>query len=60
MIHIFCSDMAFKGGGYLSFEDAQGNTRSTLLEKGFLDFLNQVQMLNVLFFVLSSYKHVRT
>ncbi|KAF2318550.1 hypothetical protein GH714_008851 [Hevea brasiliensis] len=35
------SDMAFKDGGYLSVEYAQGTTRSMYLEKGFLDFLNQ-------------------
>ncbi|XP_048231809.1 aminodeoxychorismate synthase, chloroplastic isoform X2 [Ricinus communis] len=35
------SDMDFKGGGYLSIEDAQGSIRSVYLEKGFLDFLNQ-------------------
>lgn len=39
---IFFSDMAFKGGGYLSIENAQGSTRNMFLEKGFLDFLNQV------------------
>uniref|UniRef100_A0A5B7BJG5 aminodeoxychorismate synthase n=1 Tax=Davidia involucrata TaxID=16924 RepID=A0A5B7BJG5_DAVIN len=35
------SDRTFKGGGYLSIEDAQGATTSTFLEDGFLDFLNK-------------------
>jgi predicted DNA-binding ribbon-helix-helix protein len=34
--------MTFKGGGYLLIEDAHGCTRSTFLETGFFDFLNEV------------------
>ncbi|KAA8534355.1 hypothetical protein F0562_031894 [Nyssa sinensis] len=34
------SDMTFKGG-YISIEDAQGSSKSTFLEDGFLDFLNK-------------------
>lgn len=34
--------MTLKGGGYLLIEDAHGCTRSTFLEEGFLDFLNEV------------------
>lgn len=35
------SDMTLKGRGFLSVEDAQGSTKSTILEEGFLDFLKK-------------------
>lgn len=34
--------MTLKGRGFLSVEDAQGSTKSTFLEEGFLDFLKKV------------------
>ncbi|XP_058113604.1 aminodeoxychorismate synthase, chloroplastic isoform X2 [Magnolia sinica] len=35
------SNVAARGGGYLSTQDAQGSVKSTFLEDGFLDFLNK-------------------
>ncbi|GMP58805.1 hypothetical protein CsSME_00022345 [Camellia sinensis var. sinensis] len=35
------SDMTFRGGGYLSTEDARGFTSSTYLKNGFFDFFNK-------------------
>ncbi|PIN11103.1 Para-aminobenzoate (PABA) synthase ABZ1 [Handroanthus impetiginosus] len=35
------SDMTSTRGGYLSVEDAEGSVRSTYLEDGFFDYLNQ-------------------
>ncbi|XP_015877136.3 aminodeoxychorismate synthase, chloroplastic [Ziziphus jujuba] len=39
------SDMASKGGGYLSVEDSQGSATKTFLEDGFLDFLKKELLL---------------
>lgn len=47
-IDMDCSDMAFNEGGLLSIEDAEGSNRSTYLEDGFFNFLDQV-IQNVMF-----------
>lgn len=35
-------DEAYKGGGYLTVEDASGYVQTSYLEDGFFDYLNKV------------------